>query len=509
MFEITSKNCYKCDLETVIDSNVEYFWINLRDFEVETERKWLNIFNKHGNKSTLKYRREIAPGIKVQTDKIFVRNDLFEQVIKICKETNIEFLMLKEKLGICLYEEKYYTEDIIQTQVNTEVPSVKETNKVLNKKSTKKLIKDADNKSIKVIGKVLINKPDNKSINELDYKSINELDNSSINKLDNSAINELDNSSINKPDNSSVNKPDNSSVNELDNSLINKDINSKSINELDNSSINEPDNSSINKLDNSSINKEVNSNTISWYDTDKFNKILATIDNSNFNHKNKIDKLKFNDINDLINSMKGNTISEADAKKKLNELNEIKKVEIKGKRLIESQKKLRSLFDSLLKTIFNKTVNESNSSTKNESKSDNKRNNKNDNESENESKNDNYYKIKKLNNWFETIDQIKLLEKQIKLLKERRELLDEYWYVRYCHYNKDVNYKIFKAKAVYLLDELNEELFEKVYGCNFTVLVERLINTIDKKEENQIIIDDIKNNRSKIFKEYKFDKLCC
>ena len=42
---------------------------------------------------------------------------------------------------------------------------------------------------------------------------------------------------------------------------------------------------------------------------------------------------------------------------KINELNKIKKVEIKGKRLIESQKKLLSLFDDLLKTIFN--VNES------------------------------------------------------------------------------------------------------------------------------------------------------
>ena len=83
--EKTSKNCYKWDLETIINSNAEYFWINLRDFEVETESKWLNIFNKHGNKSTLKYRREITPDIKVQTDKIFVRN---EQVIKSCKATN-------------------------------------------------------------------------------------------------------------------------------------------------------------------------------------------------------------------------------------------------------------------------------------------------------------------------------------------------------------------------------------------------------------------------------------
>ena len=177
--------------------------------------------------------------------------------------------MLKEKLGICIYEENYYTEDTIQIQDITEKPSIKEINKVSNKastkKSTKKLTKEADNISIEVIDKVLINEPDNKSINESDNKSINE-------------------------------------------------------------------------LDNSSINKEVNSNSTSWYDTDTFNKILATIDNNNFNHKNKIGKLKFNDISDLINSIKGNTISEADTKKKINELNEIKKVEIKGKDLLKVKK---------------------------------------------------------------------------------------------------------------------------------------------------------------------------
>ena len=81
-------------------------------------------------------------------------------------------------------------------------------------------------------------------------------------------------------------------------------------------------------------------------------KILTTIDNNNFNHKNKIGKLKFNDINNLINNIKNNTISEADTKKKINELNEIKNVETIGKRLIKSQQKLQSLFDDL-KTIFN------------------------------------------------------------------------------------------------------------------------------------------------------------
>ena len=35
MLEITEKNCYKCDLETVIDNNSQYIWINLRDFELK------------------------------------------------------------------------------------------------------------------------------------------------------------------------------------------------------------------------------------------------------------------------------------------------------------------------------------------------------------------------------------------------------------------------------------------------------------------------------------------
>ena len=76
--------------------------------------------------------------------------------------------MLKKKLGICLYEENYYTEETIQIQDNTEQPSVKLIDKVSNKVSTKKLTKEADNKSIEVIDKVLFNEPDNKSIEVID-----------------------------------------------------------------------------------------------------------------------------------------------------------------------------------------------------------------------------------------------------------------------------------------------------------------------------------------------------
>ena len=49
-----------------------------------------------------------------------------------------------------------------------------------------------------------------------------------------------------------------------------------------------------------------NRNKADWYDTNKFKIILTTIDSNNFNHKNKIVKLKFNDINSLINNIKNN-----------------------------------------------------------------------------------------------------------------------------------------------------------------------------------------------------------
>ena len=50
----------------------------------------LNILYYQKNKelSTQKYRKELTPNITFQPNKIFVRNDLFEKIIKSCKATN-------------------------------------------------------------------------------------------------------------------------------------------------------------------------------------------------------------------------------------------------------------------------------------------------------------------------------------------------------------------------------------------------------------------------------------
>ena len=44
MLKITRKNCSKCNLETIIPNDSQYFWINLKDFEAETERNWQIFF---------------------------------------------------------------------------------------------------------------------------------------------------------------------------------------------------------------------------------------------------------------------------------------------------------------------------------------------------------------------------------------------------------------------------------------------------------------------------------
>ena len=147
MFEITRKNFYKCDLETIIANDSQYFWINLKDFEAETERNQQNIFNKYGNPSNLKYRKELTRNIQFQPDRIFTRNDLFEKIIKSCKATNTDFLMLKEKLGLCPYEVIWDEKEfILMPEIQNDVEELKKENEEsmkikISEESTKKAIK--------------------------------------------------------------------------------------------------------------------------------------------------------------------------------------------------------------------------------------------------------------------------------------------------------------------------------------------------------------------------------
>ena len=170
MLEITIGNCYKCDLEKINDpSNSQYFWINRRDFETETKRNWQVIFDKYKDLSTQKYRKELIPNIIFQPKNIFVRNDLFEKIIKSCKATNLGFLKLKEKLGLCLCEEIYDEEEFILIseksflQHDVENKQLKEENKKLRKENENEKL-ETRNEKVEMTNKNYINKEEPKEI---------------------------------------------------------------------------------------------------------------------------------------------------------------------------------------------------------------------------------------------------------------------------------------------------------------------------------------------------------
>ena len=153
MLEITIDNCQKCDLETIIDPHSsQYFWINRTDLEIESERNWQAIFDKCKDSSRQKYRKDLTPDITFEPNEIFLRNNLFEKIIKSCKATHLEFLKLKEKLGLCLYQvigdeqefistsEEIFKVEKIFTQHNVKNKQLKEENDQLRKNN---IVKDA------------------------------------------------------------------------------------------------------------------------------------------------------------------------------------------------------------------------------------------------------------------------------------------------------------------------------------------------------------------------------
>ena len=194
-------------------------------------------------------------------------------------------------------------------------------------------------------------------------------------------------------------------------------------------------------------------------------------------------------------------------KKKINELNEIKKVEIKGKRLIKNQKKFISLFDDLLKTIFNENESESENDSESEHESVNK--NEDESESVNESENENEsddgkYYLRQLNNNFKEINKTKSFKDQIDILKKIPDLGD-YWYMHYYKDNKETNLRLFKLKLAHIFNDVDDNLFKEIFGFTSVKLADKLINTTSK-EENQMLVNDIEINRDKIFEQDKYSK---
>ena len=61
-----------------------------------------------------------------------------------------------------------------------------------------------------------------------------------------------------------------------------------------------------------------------WFDKNKFKNVLTIISSNKFSYKNKIGEFNHIDIEDLVNNVRNNTISEIDAKKKFKYIKQTK-----------------------------------------------------------------------------------------------------------------------------------------------------------------------------------------
>ena len=70
--------------------------------------------------------------------------------------------------------------------------------------------------------------------------------------------------------------------------------------------------------------------------------------------------------------------------------------------------------------------------------------------------------------------------------------------------DKELKSKYFKIQLADMSNEIDEKLFEQIFGHTLIKLTDKLINTINK-EENQIIVNSIKKNKYKLFEMDEFN----
>ena len=69
--------------------------------------------------------------------------------------------------------------------------------------------------------------------------------------------------------------------------------------------------------------------------------------------------------------------------------------------------------------------------------------------------------------------------------------------------DKELEFKIFKIKLAHLSNEIDEKLFEQIFGHTIETLANQLINTTNK-EGNQIIVKNIDKNKDNLYEEDDF-----
>ena len=156
------------------------------------------------------------------------------------------------------------------------------------------------------------------------------------------------------------------------------------------------------------------------------------------------------------------------------------------------QKELLNLFKDLSDTILtDKTLILSRDKNENENE------NENEDKDETMSQNEKNKIIKGKNDTLdEIIDKSISFEEQIKSLKKREDLKGFWTYNDFG--DKELKSKYFKIELADMSNDIDKKLFEQIFGHTLIKLADKLINTINK-EENQIILKILKKNKEKRF----------
>ena len=101
----------------------------------------------------------------------------------------------------------------------------------------------------------------------------------------------------------------------------------------------------------------------------------------------------------------------------------------------------------------------------------------------------------------EIIDKSKSFEEQIESLKKLEDLKG-YWPSNN-YEDKELKSKYFKIQLADMSNEIDEKLFEQIFGHTLIKLTDKLINTTNK-EENEMIVNNINKNYDKLFEMHEF-----
>ena len=71
--------------------------------------------------------------------------------------------------------------------------------------------------------------------------------------------------------------------------------------------------------------------------------------------------------------------------------------------------------------------------------------------------------------------------------------------------NKEANLRLSKLKFAYIFNDVDDNLFKEIFGLTSAKLADKLINTTSK-EENQMLISDIEENKENFFEQDEYSK---